>query len=186
MYFLSHPLPALNLRIRLHDPQPKVILVGMIGPLVLLVVDVEPDDPTVGVLTRHDPALDAGECPAPAYGVGVEPHAPLLEIRPLAHAPRDGIPAALRPRLLGRVPHLDDEAGGRVREHTREEPVIRREVVVLWQGCEGEDARVEVHGFGEGLRGKFEMVDAVEGSRHARCRRMFRHCGNKSVKCYAR
>lgn len=175
-----------NLRIRLHDPQPKVILVGIVGPLVLLVVDVEPDDLAIRVSTRHDPTLDAGERPAPAYGVGVEPRAPRPEIRPLAHAPRDGIPAALRPRLLGRVPYLDEEVGGRVREHVREEPVVRREVVVLWQRREGEDARVEFHGFGEGLRGQFEVVDAVEGSRHARCRRLLRHCGNKSVKCYAR
>ena len=52
-------------------------------------------------------------------------------------------------------------------EHLGEELVVGGVVVVLREGGEGEDLRVEVVGLSDGVAGELEVVDAVEGLGHA-------------------
>ena len=156
-FFKSNP------RIRHHTPQPKLIPIRMVRPLMLLILNIQPHDPPIRVLTPHDPSLNPNKHLTPPHPVRVQPRAPRLQVRARPHTPRDGVPALLRGGLGGRVAHLDEQLGGGVEEHLGEEGVLRGEVVELGLRGEGEDGGVEVVGCGDGVAGEFEVIDAVEG-----------------------
>ena len=147
----------------------------MIRPLVLLIVDIKPHDPSIRILTSHHPALDASENTTMLDPMGIKPIGPLPQILPLAHPPRDGIPTLLRGRLLRHIAEFNDQFGGTMLAHFGKQFVVRRKVVVLWQWSEWEDIGIEVVCLFDGKTGQFQMVDAVERGRHGWLRRRVGH-----------
>lgn len=103
----------------------------MVGPFVLLVLDVQADMLAIWILACHKPALDAREDLASLDAVGVKPAAPFLQIFTRADAPGDGVPALLGRSLRGLVPYLHDQLCRRVLEHDGEQLVLWRVVVVV-------------------------------------------------------
>ena len=78
------------------------------------------------------------------HPVCIKPPRPLLQIIPRPHSVCNWIPPFLRCSLFRHVAHFDDQLGRLEMEHLGEELVFGSEVVVLGQGCEGEDLCVEV------------------------------------------
>lgn len=134
----------------------------MIRPLMLLVLHIQPHNPPIGILTAHNPPFDARKDATVAHTVLFEPPAPFLQVAACAHAPGDGIPAALRGGLLWIVARLDDQVRRLVYEHLRKEFVLWGEVVVMRRVGEGENCRVEDECALERGNGEFEVVDAPE------------------------